>query len=85
MRTIYKYPLGERTELQLPASSIVRHLAAQRQNLCLWIEQDITEVVIELRLFLAIATGSPVPSRGQYVGTAAMPDGDVWHVYEIAA
>lgn len=85
MRTIYKYPLGERTTLALPEGARVRLVAMQRGHVTLWVEQVVGEGrALEERTFTPIATGNPIPENARHCGSAIYPDaGEIWHVYEL--
>ncbi len=83
MRTIYKYPLGVDVTIALPRGWIFRHLAAQGNVITLWAEVD-TAAELETCHFTAHGTGWDLAAvaNATYLGTALMPDGYVWHVYE---
>lgn len=90
---IYKYTLQEASlnELRLPKHGIIRKVAEQHGNLCLWLEfstvilsSDNSET--ELRTFRIFATGQQIqdPELLHYIDTVIMAGGSlVWHLYEV--
>lgn len=90
MRTVWKYTFDlSRREftrvLEIPEGSLVRHVGAQGDSVCMWIEvtpSDEWDRV--LRVFKVVGTGHEVPPRSTYVGSCQMRE-YVWHVYEVTA
>lgn len=81
MRTIWKFPLGVSTVLDLPLGSVPRYVAMQDDTLTLWVDLDPRIEQTELRDFLVLGTGHKIPPGAQYIATCQ--DGSfVWHVYE---
>ena len=86
MRIIFKYPICiGRNTLSLPKGSKILHVAEQRGQLCMWIEQDTTKPQV-YRNFQVYGTGKSFGSdravEPTFVGTALVND-FVWHVYEL--
>jgi len=92
-KTIFKYTI-EQPDHGLTISISMRRnaqiLSAQYQatsdQLCIWAMVDSNEP-IELRSFFIAGTGRPIPNieNGSlsFIGTAQMPNGLVWHVFEL--
>jgi len=87
-RTVWKYPFisHEPLSLQLPVGAIVRHVgvdpAGKGTLPCLWIEVG-QRGLDERRSFDFFGTGHDVPETAAYIGTVIVPQGYVWHVYEV--
>lgn len=86
-RTIWKFELSSVgvVSVDMPRGAKVLHVGGQRWKVCLWAEVDATAEK-ELRVFAVVGTGHHYkPEDGQswqYVGTAQMHDGLVWHVLQ---
>jgi hypothetical protein len=85
MGVVWKYSLPPEpvAEIEMPASALVLHVAAQGHNdLCVWahVEQDRRPC---LRRFYLVMTGEQVPDdAGRYLGTGHLRDGSfVVHVF----
>lgn len=84
LNTIYKYEITPETErLELPRSFKPLHVGEQNGRLFLWIYVDTNfeneEVIVDV-----VGTGWEYICDGkymQYVGTAQMSNGLVWHVF----
>jgi hypothetical protein len=85
MRKIYKYEISERrTRLYLPKGHVIRHVATQRDQICIWAEVNTNEKE-EVCVFISVyGTGQAIPDRGEtYLGTVLIDNGEfVWHVYQ---
>lgn len=90
MRTVHKFPLEiNRTDLDLPAGSILRSVQVQRGNPCVWVELDDDSSLpkVEHLTLIFIGTGQPVPMHGgtqplSYLDTFQMHEGElVFHLY----
>lgn len=95
MRTIWRFalPVTDRPELQMPIGARVLGVGPFRQSagdgmyhvnppLDMWAEVE-SDAPTELREFLIVGTGNPLPAVGHYVGTATGQEGLIWHVYEV--
>jgi len=82
VRTIHKYHLhiADIQTLHLPRGATVRHVDEQAGMLTLWAEVDPGEPSIS-RTLAIVGTGHRVPEEAQYIGSAVMTTGFVWHVY----
>lgn len=88
MKTIYKYEL-EITDVQnifMPAEAHLLYVGEQDGTLMLWAEVDSTAWG-EKRKLLIRGTGRPIyagrdGTEPEYLGTAQMASGLVWHVYD---
>jgi hypothetical protein len=86
MIKIYKYAIkGMRLHsIEMPAGSIIRHLALQNDQPHIWVEVDIDKEPVQ-RLFFVAGTGHLLPEhpdyQNNYIGTYQQ-GAFVWHVYE---
>jgi hypothetical protein len=92
-KQIWKFQLNATASqiVRMPAAASIVLVAADAAGvLCIWARCE-TEAPPEHRMFEVIATGAeePDPDRGgrlrrapSYIGSAVMPDGYVWHVFE---
>ncbi len=82
---IHKFRLkAQVTRVELPESAVVRHVAEQGDQDCMWVELDPTARHV-LRQFRVYATGETMEksSTRKFVGTFLSDDGAlVWHVFE---
>jgi hypothetical protein len=90
MTTIYKYPLtiSDTQTLELPVVSRILHFGVQNQVPCLWVLiPDVTDERFQTATFEMFGTGNEMPAlpmqeRREYIGTALMNNGLVWHFFE---
>lgn len=81
MRVVYKYQVG--TDVLIPEGAKLRAVKEQHGHIYLWAEVE-TDSPIEVRHFRVVGTGHPITQEFlEYRGTAFMPTGLVWHVYEV--
>ena len=84
IRRVYKYALERTTEEQtvaIPHGGIIRHVAMQNGEICLWVEVEIYQGH-DHRRFAIHGTGHDIPEGEVWRGTVF--DGPfVWHVYEV--
>jgi len=69
----------------LPADSIPLHVGEQDGRLTIWSEVHPNRQSVQ-KPFLVVGTGEPISENvgiRDYIGTVRMPDGLVWHVYEV--
>ena len=82
---IHKFRLiGHDTQVELPESAVVRHVAEHRGDYCIWAQLDPTARHV-LRRFCVYATGETMEenSKRKFVGTFLSHGGAlVWHVFE---
>lgn len=90
MRTIYKYPLKitDVQEIEMFEDPVVRFVAVQGGQLCIWVEVD-TKAPKMLSRFVIVGTGNPMPDDDDdacllHCGSVQMGP-FVWHVYHDAA
>lgn len=79
MKTIWKFPIEDERDLNLPLGARPLTVARQDGVPMLWLEVD-TDLNPELRRVLIIGTGHPVPTGFNYVATF-FSGPFVWHVY----
>ncbi len=88
MSTIWKFAIPVRidteTYVHMPLDARVLTIAAQRDDLCLWAIVE-PNTRCERRYFCVRGTGHTLGDVGEYVGTAHMANGLVWHVFEAAS
>lgn len=91
MDTIWKFTipekeLGDYILVEMPFGAEILCVAAQGDNnLCLWAEVETNNTPISRGIYIC-GTGRPLGLfDSRYIGTAFMPSGLVWHVYEEAA
>lgn len=92
MIKIYKYELEitDTQTVQMQEGAYFLHVDNQGDKLCLWAEVNLENEMVDEE-FVIIGTGHEVPFSDDingedecsldYVGTAVMPNGLVWHVY----
>ena len=87
MRTIYKYEVSltsEITPIPLPALHKIVKVGESNGKVCIWVElTDTNHVMVNETKFRIYGTGWEIDPKDEYVGTAIMKDGYVWHVYKI--
>ena len=85
MRTIWKWPLYETDvqELSVPADTRFFHVECQDRELMVWGLGD-PNLGRRGRSIAIVGTGNRAPTddEARYIGTAHMPTGLVWHVFE---
>ena len=80
-KRIFKYttaPFADKVAMKEGAA--VLSVGVQGDWLQLWAEVD-PEAPITFHPVSVVPTGGEVPDGQQFVGTAQLPDGTVWHVY----
>ena len=87
MITIYKYTIDPfDPAIQMPADAKILTAAFQDKQFCIWAEVD-TDSLEVTRFFEAFGTGHDIPSNMgvdfKYIATGFMPNGLVFHAYEI--
>ncbi len=84
--TIWKFPLpvGDEVGVVMPAGGRVLTVAAQGDVMVLWAIVDPGAPFVE-RAFEVRGTGHPLGEVGEYVGTALLVSGLVFHVFEASA
>ncbi len=90
MSTIYRYELAVTDEqhVSLPSAHTLLSVAPSRggYHVDLWARVSASHHETK-RTFHIFGTGHPLPDTGQtagdmdFIGTAVMPDGLVWHVF----
>ena len=83
---IYKYVLKPfHLTHEIPGGGIIRYVAEQNDNICLWIEVE-PDAKVETRRFVVFGTGHEIwydQCQMNYVGTVKMKYDDlIFHVYE---
>lgn len=80
---IYKYPLDFDTQvIEMHSFRRIVHVDNQHNRPAIWAEVD-TDSPLEQVTFHVVATGSEVPSPGEYRWTVLFDEGKfVFHVYE---
>ena len=85
MKTIYKYNLTHAISIHTHKDAKILHLAYQKDELCVWMEVD-TEQPIVNRILEFAGTGWEITSRfeeAHYIGTVTDSAGFVWHWYDL--
>jgi hypothetical protein len=80
---IYKYPLGEYpgiTQMAMPAGARIVHVGEQYGCVTVWAIVD-RGAPLKVRHLNVVATGEDFD--GEYVSTAQMSTGLVWHVVDL--
>ncbi len=85
---IFKYELpliGEIMELKLPEGMAVCEVHHQENKIYLWGMVDI-HAPLETRQFVIFGTGWQIQNVSEmfYLKTVFMPDGLVWHIFEVS-
>jgi len=88
MKTIYKYELSAKTELNLPIDATILTIAEQGNKIFAWVllDKDVTKVN---RTIVAIGTGHIVPDNWvlSFISTLDMKNGTniglVFHFFEL--
>ena len=87
MRRMFRYEAekGYRAaDLRLTGDPVAVAALPGCEGIEFWAEYDDSQPS-RLRWFMVLATGAAVPSGAVWRGTTArMPDGHVWHLYELA-
>lgn len=84
MKTVYKYALpitDEPKPILLPADAPIVLIEVQGGSLCMWVELDPEDTVVE-RFFCVHGTGHPIVDTRRHRGSTQMGS-LVWHVYEV--
>ena len=85
MKTIWKYALkisDDRQEFTLPVNAAILFVAAQGEELCMWVEVPTDRRAAIKRIFKVHGTGHPIHPADIWRGSAVIPP-FVWHVYEV--
>ena len=77
--TIHKFPLLQKTVIELPEYFQVLRVGGQNDTLMVWIELELDAPKIPYT-FWVLGTGDLVKENTSHVGSAIMPP-FVWHVY----
>ena len=84
-KTVWKFPLElERlTTVAMPAGARIISVGRQKAGVpTIWAEVDSEETAKEIRVFLIVGTGHPLPEIDlAFVGTV-FDEPFVWHIYE---
>ena len=81
MKTIYKYIVTGRNDIQMPLFAKILHVNMQGKDFCIWALVD-TEAELEARTFEVVGTGWELDENMFYIGTCFEND-FVWHIMEI--
>ena len=85
---IYKYPITSPktiVALKMPVGAEIIHVAEQNGLLTLWAIINLGAEV-EDRHIVIHGTGAPFAgSESDFIGTAIMRNGNVWHLFEMAS
>lgn len=82
MRTVWKYKLGEVTDLSLPADAVVLRVGAQGGHMHAWVDLD-PNANQTPRRFVITGTGHEVQPSAKYVGGCSEGPFE-WHVWEVS-
>ena len=88
MITVFKYTIpADDTIAVLPREADILTVAFQGDDLCVWAKVDTSIEEMEARTFKVFGTGSPIPQDNEpmynFIGTAFMNNGLVFHVFEL--
>lgn len=86
MITIHKQVLKiiDQQKITIPHSFVFLHVAAQEDDLCIWYKCNTEHENIPVNIDI-YGTGhelKPDEYSSDYIGSAVMPNGLVWHVFE---
>lgn len=85
METVWKFPvkIGHTFVLDLPARSVVLHVATQHDRPCLWVRLD-PEAPTQTQRYIVVPTGGDVDPAWVFVSTFFTLGGVfVWHLFRI--
>ena len=83
MRTIHKYIVTGRNDIQMPFFAKILHVNMQGKDFCIWAEVDTEIEIEETRTFEVVGTGWELDENMFYVGTCLDSNSFVWHIMEI--
>jgi hypothetical protein len=84
MKTIWKYKLAPRTELEMPAGAVVLTVGAQGEDVVIWALINSDAQNTEKRTFVDMGTGHHAPEGTmQFIGTVQVDSGLVFHIFEL--
>jgi hypothetical protein len=83
MKTIYKYPLTAVTRVELPEGSKLLTVQLQQGIPTLWALIDTTRPPTTRTIVLAPTGHTLDENFNDYLATVQMPDGFVWHAFEV--
>lgn len=84
MKQIQEYVLDTIiTDIELPRDHKVVFVACKNTETVVWIEFDPEGPWKMPKGFHLVSTNDVVPEGGAHVGSALLPNGAVWHVYEV--
>ena len=83
MKTIWKYPIGTETEIEMPQFAQVLSVQVQHTQPCIWVLVN-PDLARTKRLFRIYGTGHEIPNNpGMYIGTFQHHGGAiVFHLFE---
>jgi len=87
MKTIYKYPLSPGgPPIEMPIGAEVLCAREQGDVICVWALVDTADASVRARTFQTFRTGHEIPDHPsrRYLGTALLPGGNAFHVFEDA-
>ena len=86
-RRVFKYAveLSDNPAIEMPVGAEILAFQAQGQTPTVWALADPEpSKVTEMRRFRCAGTGHPIhDDLGRFIGTAQMPTGLVWHLWEL--
>lgn len=79
--TIYKFPMAPK--IAMPEGAEILHVGAQGSEAMIWAKVDLSRPMIT-REFSIYGTGFEIKSEDnlKHLGTAVLPSGLVWHIFE---
>ena len=86
MKTIYKYQINiddSFTEIPLPINYKIVKVDNFGDEVFMWVELETDHVIVNTQKFRIYGTGHKINKNDQYIGTAILRNGYVWHVYKI--
>lgn len=84
VKTIWKYPIGTETEIEMPEFAQVLSVQVQNGEPFIWVLVN-PDLARTMRRFVTYGTGHQLPSNpGMYLGTFQLSQlGLVFHLFEV--
>lgn len=79
IKTIYKFNMAPK--IQMPEGAEVLHVGVQDEKAMIWALVDPAKP-LEIRNFHIYGTGHQIMEGTVHLGTAVLPSGLVWHLFE---
>lgn len=85
MNVVHKFPLPDvESAVEMPAGAEIVDIREQPGGqICLWAIVNTAAIRHQIRHFVGVFTGAPIPSQAEYVKTAHLSNGLVVHYFEV--